>query len=166
MAGMQLATDQPVTLALGLGASDDEATNATSVSLKRDFDSIVKEYESGWTHWLDSLKRPANADPLYEWSAVVLKAHMDKLHPGAAIASIAAPWGDTLRDNDLTQRGYRFVWTRDLYHAAMGLFTLGDMKSARQILDYMLEHIVQDNGSVPQNQFVKGNAHWTGIQLD
>ncbi len=82
------------------------------------------------------------------------------------MASISAPWGDTLRDNDLTQRGYRFVWARDLYHTAMGLLTLGDRKAARQILDYMLDHMERDNGSVPQNQFVNGNVHWTGTQLD
>jgi GH15 family glucan-1,4-alpha-glucosidase len=62
---------------------------------------------------------------LLQASALVLKAMEDKTHPGALIASLSIPWGDT-RSADVYETGYRTVWPRDFYQCAMALLALGD----------------------------------------
>lgn len=88
----------------------------------------------------------------------------DKLHPGAIVASLARPWGDTAPDDD-GDVGYRKVWPRDLYHAASGLIAAGDFSTAYDVLRFMGKQQRPD-GSMPQNTDLDGNQVWKGQQLD
>ena len=51
---------------------------------------------------------------LYLTSAAVLRTHADRTVPGAIVASLSIPWGNTR--NDLG--GYHLVWSRDLVESA------------------------------------------------
>jgi glucoamylase len=88
----------------------------------------------------------------------------DKQHPGAIVASLAVPWGDTTSD-DAIDAGYRKVWPRDLYHAASGLLAAGDESTAAAVARFMGRQQRPD-GSMPQNTDLQGVPVWTGQQLD
>jgi len=94
----------------------------------------------------------------------VIKMAEDKLHPGAIVASLARPWGDTAPDDD-ADVGYRKVWPRDLYHAASGLLAAGDTATALDVLRFMGK-MQRPDGSMPQNTDLNGTPVWPGQQLD
>jgi glucoamylase len=102
--------------------------------------------------------------PLFYFSAEVIKMAEDKSHPGAIVASLALPWGDTATD-DAVDAGYRKVWPRDLYHAASGLLAAGDAATAADVARFMGKQQRPD-GSMPQNTNLEAVPVWTGQQLD
>ena len=131
------------TLALGFGASQDEAVGAAEGSLGTKFDKTLKDYKKGWKHYDDSLNKPPDklkgldkktADALgdeYYLSANVLKASEDKTFPGAIVASLASPWGQAVSAGDPNNTyfgSYREVFGRDLYEAWTGLMAAGDKR--------------------------------------
>ncbi len=59
-------------------------------------------------------------------SAMVLRVHQDKTYPGAMIASLSIPWGNSKDDIG----GYHLVWPRDLVESAGGLLALGETAEA------------------------------------
>lgn len=98
---------------------------------------------------------------LLRTSAMVVKVHEDKTYPGAVVASLSIPWGETReREGD-----YHLVWPRDLVETAGALLTLGAHEDARANLRYLIANQHAD-GHWNQNQWLGGRAYWQGLQLD
>jgi glucoamylase len=76
------------------------------------------------------------------------------------------PWGQHRDDADPRERGYRYVWPRDLYHVAMALLVMGDEAGARATLAYLDDVLQREDGSFPQNAALDGTPKWQSIQLD
>jgi glucan 1,4-alpha-glucosidase len=161
------------TLALGFGASQDEAVGAAEGSLGTKFDRTLGDYEKGWKRYDDSLNKPPDklkgldkksADALadeYYLSANVLKASEDKTFPGAIVASLASPWGQAVSAGDPNNTyfgSYREVFARDLYEAWTGLMAAGDEETARDATLFLFERQQLPDGSMPRNSLVNGKA--------
>jgi glucoamylase len=149
-------------LALGFGASADEAAHQARASLAEGFDHVREAYVRPWRAWQAAL-RPAPAHPLSATSAMVLRAHVSKRLPGATVASLAIPWGASKGDGDLG--GYHLVWPRDMVEAAGGLLAVGAKAEAREALVY-LEAVQEADGHWPQNMWCEGRPYWDAIQMD
>ncbi|HEY0829828.1 MAG TPA: glycoside hydrolase family 15 protein [Candidatus Dormibacteraeota bacterium] len=149
---------------LAFGPSRAAADAALSATQKVGATGVVDAYRSGWRGYASQLNAPAGVAPLFFHSAEVIKMAEDKLHPGAIVASLARPWGDSATDDDLDV-GYRKVWPRDLYHAASGLLAAGDTATAIDVLRFMGKQQETDGG-MPQNTDLNGVPVWTGQQLD
>ncbi len=104
--------------------------------------------------------RPRSASRLVV-SAIVLRAHLDKTYPGAMVASLSVPWGDTGNERG----GYHLVWPRDLVECAGALLALGAEAEARDTLRYLIATQNED-GHWNQNQWLGGTPYWQGLQLD
>ena len=155
-----------LTVAMGFGTSEAEAIEQATASLKTPYVALLNKYVAQWKRYCASLTLPGPSDPHHRQaaiSAMVLKAHEDKRQPGAAVASLAIPWGEAT--GDANAGGYHLVWPRDLYQVAMGRLAVGDAQGARDALGY-LERIQQEDGGWPQNCWLDGQAYWQGKQLD
>src|SRR5712692_3622094 len=152
------------TSALALGPTRRDADAALDSAIGRGPRAVFEAYRSGWQAYAAGLSAPQGAAPLFFHSAEVIKMSEDKLHPGAIVASVAKPWGDTAGDDD-HDVGYRKVWPRDLYHAASGLLAAGDEGTAVDVVRFMGRQQRPD-GSLPQNTDLEGKPVWTGQQLD
>ena len=161
------------TLALGFGASQEEAVGTAEGSLGVKFDKTLKDYEKGWTKYDDSLNKPPDelkgldhktVDTLgdeYYLSANVLKASEDKTFPGAIVASLASPWGQAISAGDPNNTyfgSYREVFGRDLYEAWTGLMAAGDRETARDATLFLFDHQQLPDGSMPRNSLVNGKT--------
>jgi glucoamylase len=91
----------------------------------------------------------------------VLRSHLDKTYPGAMVASLSVPWGDSGDERG----GYHLVWPRDLVETAGALLALGAEQEARDTLRYLNATQIED-GHWHQNQWLGGSPFWEGIQLD
>ncbi len=96
-------------------------------------------------------------------SQCVLRASEDKLYPGASVASLSIPWGETKDDRD--RGGYHLVWTRDMVNTATALLACGDFESPLRALIW-LAAVQGADGGLPQNCSISGEPYWQGIQLD
>ncbi len=167
-------------IVLGFGVTRAAAQAAARASLHRGAAAVLKAYEAGWARYLAALSQlprlaEASGDggKLLYASAMVLKAQEDKLHPGALIASLSAPWGDSVSAAQ-TQTGYKAVWPRDFYQVASALLALGDRETPVRALDYLKTVQVLPGkpgnrgatGWFLQKTHVDGEPEWTGVQLD
>ncbi|UCI08390.1 glucan 1,4-alpha-glucosidase [Mesorhizobium sp. B1-1-8] len=156
-----------VLLALGFGASPEEAADLALASLKQGFEPAAEIYVANWRKFqarLEKLdRRAASGQNTYRVSTAVLATHLSVAKPGAAVASLSIPWGFSKGDDDLG--GYHLVWPRDLVETAGGFLAAGDGRQALQILAY-LRSIQQPDGHWPQNAWSDGTAYWPGIQMD
>src|SRR4029453_13361076 len=140
------STKHDLTLALGFGASQDEAVRTAGAALRTGFDSALGRYHDGWADYDDGLIDPPNNLPglggtamrelprVYQLSANVLKASEDKTFPGAIVASLASPWGQAVSAGDPNNTyfgSYREGFARDLYEAWPGLLRAGGLRDAR-----------------------------------
>lgn len=161
------AADNTALLALGFGASPEEAADLAFASLKQGYDASAKVYVENWRKWqagLHKLDRHATSGlNTYRASTAVLASHLSIARPGAAVASLSIPWGFNKGDDDLG--GYHLIWPRDLVETAGGFLAAGDGKQALQILT-RLRTIQQPDGHWPQNAWSDGTAYWPGIQMD
>ena len=165
--GLELPTSGASTIALGFGKGREQARAAAETSLKRGFAAVSQAYMRGWAAYLDKLDHPYPTLALYDESLAVLKTHEDKTNYGAFVASLALPWGQhTTDDNPLKQRGYRYVWARDLYHIVTALRLAGDEQAARDTLAFMDDRLQMADGGFPQTAFPDGTPNTLGIQLD
>ncbi len=158
--------DAPVQIALAFGARPEEAALQASAALASHFDVAWNEYIENWEGFLRTCTPPparigAKLGGLYLVSAAVLRTHQDRTTPGATVASLSIPWGNTR--NDLG--GYHLVWSRDLVECAGALVALGATASARRTLAYLIA-TQEPDGHWLQNQWVDGVAYWKGVQLD
>ncbi|HEX2312609.1 MAG TPA: glucan 1,4-alpha-glucosidase [Thermomonospora sp.] len=159
-----------VTLALGFGASAAEAVRTATGTAGRPFAATRAAYQSGWRRYLARLKKPpreltGRLRTQYYASLMTVKAHEDKTHKGAFIASLTLPWGQAV-DADGKNGGYHFVWARDLYHQVSGLLAAGDTASARAAVRWLFEHQQLPDGHFPQTSKVDGTPDQTNVQLD
>jgi glucoamylase len=151
--------------ALAFGNSAAEAGHRARASLLEGFASARAAFVLDWTTWQQRLEPLAWFGPrtTARVSAAVLRCHEEKRLPGAVIASLSIPWGDTKGDNDLG--GYHLVWPRDLVEVAGGLLAAGANDDARRVMVYL--RVTQNaDGSWPQNMWVDGEPYWHGVQLD
>ena len=173
----------PLVLALGFGATQDEAVGAAVASRAVDFDRLERRYGRGWSEYDRSLVRPPRnlpglgrnaedrvADEYYV-SANVVKASEDKTFPGAIVASLASPWGQAVSAGDPANTyfgSYREVFARDLYEAWTGLLAAGDLATARDTVTFLFERQQLADGSMPRNSLVNGKTapDSFGTQLD
>jgi glucoamylase len=163
------ALPRQTTLALGFSESKQSAATLAISALLRPFDEPWKIFCDDWSAWHKQCQKqsvsqrniPASLRSQFFISAMVLRVHQDKKYPGAMVASLSVPWGNT--HNDLG--GYHLVWPRDLVESAGALVALGALDEARDILRYLIATQHAD-GHWYQNQWLGGKPFWQGVQLD
>ena len=166
----ELAVDgsQEFTVALSFGTGQHGALTTLFQSLGIHYIEQKGRFLEQWSRVTDKIlpleECGGDGGRLYRISHNVLRAHEDKLFPGAIIASQSIPWGD-FHDDQAGLGGYHLVWTRDLCHSALGLLACGDAESPYRALVYLAASQLSDGG-FHQNFWVDGSPYWTGIQLD
>jgi glucoamylase len=175
-----------LTLALGFGRTQAQAITTAQGSLSSPFGSKEGKYLSGWARYDGGLRTPPAHYPgepasatgqlidSYYRSANVLKASEDKTFPGAIVASLASPWGQSVpAGNDSGGQpayfgSYREVFARDLYEAFTGLLADGDLATARAAVRFLLDRQQLADGSLPRNSLLNGKPapDTGGLQLD
>ncbi|WP_394205397.1 glycoside hydrolase family 15 protein [Shewanella waksmanii] len=173
------------TFVVGFGDNEQQSLAHANKTLALGYDKVLANYNGideavGWQDYLNSLSAlPAmvnssadNGELLYA-SALVLKAQEDKTHPGALIASLSNPWGDTVSAK-VGSTGYKAVWPRDFYQCAMAFLAMGDTQTPKVAFEYLQK--VQVTESTPgyqgtpgwflQKTHVDGQIEWVGVQLD
>jgi glucoamylase len=168
VAGMtELALDGGVAqIALAFGGRPEEAGLEACAALAGHFQNAWDEFIGNWQAFVRTVVDPPADLPqedrdLYLTSAAVLRSLQDRTLPGATVASLSIPWGNTR--NDLG--GYHLVWSRDLVESAGAFVALGAAATAQRTLAYLAASQEPD-GHWPQNQWVDGVPYWTGLQLD
>jgi glucoamylase len=156
-------------LALGFASSGEAAATLAIASLLQPFENILRQHIAEWEGWQARRSEryappldlpPALADQ-FLISTTVLRTHLDKTYPGAMVASLSIPWGDSGEERG----GYHLVWPRDLVACAGALLAFGAEEETRDTLRYLLATQQQD-GHWNQNQWLGGMAFWQGLQLD
>ncbi|MDQ1546096.1 MAG: glucoamylase [Actinomycetota bacterium] len=170
-AAIQLDSNRETTLALGFGTTQAASVNTAKATASSSLHGMESSYTKAWSKYDDSLNRPHltsagltssqrhTAETDYYQSANVVKASEDKTYPGAIVAGLDAPWGQSIAANDpnnLFQPGYKEVFSRDLYEAWTALYTDGDLATAKDTVRYLLLHSQQANGSQPRNSLLDG----------
>ncbi len=157
-------------LALALASSAASATTLALAALQQDPAEVRDAETRRWRAWhaandgrgaADPEDLPAGLRAEYATSAMVLHAHRDVTFPGAMVASLCIPWGNTSDDIG----GYHLVWPRDLVESAGALLALGARDEARDALVYLVA-TQMDDGGWHQNQWLGGSPYWSGVQLD
>ena len=157
------------TLALGFAGSKESAATLAISALLRPFAEPWQQLLDGWSAWHRRCEEqrkfqddiPEALREQFFTSAMVLRVHQDKIYPGAMVASLSVPWGNS-RDE---RGGYHLVWPRDLVESAGALLALGADDDARDILRYLITTQHAD-GHWYQNQWLGGKPYWEGVQLD
>ncbi len=89
------------TLALAFGTSQGAAATLAVASLMEDFSTAWDTQCRVWHSWQAGCKFPELPGHLGEMlalSGMVLKVHQDRTYTGAAVASLAVPWGESSRE--------------------------------------------------------------------
>ena len=156
---------KPFVVVLGFGKGMTQASAIAGATMHTPFSHLQQSYIAGWRRY-DSHLSPLGGKATAEYysSAMTIKASEDKTYEGAIVASPTHPFGQTNAD-DPTDHSYVRVWSRDLYHASMGLLAAGDRTTALEALHFMVR-IRRKDGSMPQNSLVSGQESWTGTQMD
>ncbi|BCZ93028.1 glucan 1,4-alpha-glucosidase (plasmid) [Thermus thermophilus] len=152
------------TLALAFATTPEGAKTLAKNALAEGLEAVRARVRALWQGVLEGLDLEG-PDPelqaLARRSFLVLKAHEDRTYPGALVASLSVPWGNTRDDPG----GYHLVWTRDAVEAAFAHLALGREEEVRTALTYLAATQAED-GHWPQNFFPEGRPYWGGIQLD
>jgi glucoamylase len=99
-------------LVLAFADSPEGAHTLAHSSLRQGFDTVRRSFAAQWEAWAKNLIIPEAPGEIRReayLSAMVLKVHEGRTYPGAVVASLSVPWGNTT-DNP---SGYHLVWTRD-----------------------------------------------------
>lgn len=152
---------------IGFGMSQTEAALNALASMMEGFDRIKARYIKEWQVWQSNIKpmheNAKDIGGMFRLSASVLRTHQSKNFPGAMLASLSIPWGNTIGDENLT--GYHLVWPRDLVECAGGLLALNAKEDTIRVLHYLMATQEAD-GHWSQNMWLEGTPYWKGIQLD
>ncbi|HYL02356.1 MAG TPA: glycoside hydrolase family 15 protein [Steroidobacteraceae bacterium] len=156
-------------LALGFGSSSESAATLALTALVEPFETSWERQLTSWTRWhANCVPRntlpedlPAACLEQFRISTMVLRSHRDKTYPGAMVASLSVPWGNTHEE----RAGYHLVWPRDLVECAGAFLAVGATDEAHGTLRYLLASQNAD-GHWNQNQWLGGRGYWSGIQLD
>jgi glucoamylase len=108
-------------------------------------------------------------------SALAIKVMEDKTYPGALIACLCVPWGESV-SADFFATGYRAVWVRDFFQVGMAFLALGDRDTAKVAFKYLPRMQVtastpgvgsaNDHGWFLQKTRVNGELEWIKLQKD
>jgi glucoamylase len=158
-----------VVLSLGFGSSAEAAATLAVSSLLQPFDNLMQQHTALWQEWQAErseryavpLDIPPTLADQFLVSTIVLRSHLDKTFPGAMVASLSVPWGDSGNERG----GYHLVWPRDLVETAGAFLALGADHEARDTLRYLMATQLPD-GHWHQNQWLGGTPYWQGVQLD
>ncbi len=156
-------------LALGFAGGTEAAATLARTALTEPFAVSWERQLTAWTRWhaANASEEALAADLPDECAAqvqistMVLRVHQDKTYPGAMVASLSVPWGNTREERE----GYHLVWPRDLCESAGALLAVGALREARNALGYLIATQNED-GHWNQNQWLGGTGHWLGVQLD
>ncbi|HTL93292.1 MAG TPA: glycoside hydrolase family 15 protein, partial [Steroidobacteraceae bacterium] len=155
-------------LGLGFGSSPESAATLALTALSEPFAMSWERQRTAWTSWHTKcahdalcMDLPAECAEQVLISTMVLRVHQDQTYPGALVASLSVPWGNTSEERP----GYHLVWPRDLVESAGALLSVGALPEARNTLRY-LQATQQADGHWCQNQWLGGKAYWEGLQLD
>lgn len=156
-------------LALGFASSPGAAATLAVSSLMQPFDRLLKAQIADWEAWhrrcgeccSQPIDLPKDLQQQFVTSTMVLRGHIDKTYPGAMVASLSVPWGDSGNERS----GYHLVWPRDLVECAGALLAFGGEPEARDTLRYLIA-TQNIEGHWQQNQWLGGEPYWRGIQLD
>ena len=164
---LNLKTHREFTLGLAFGDTQHHAIATLFQALGTPFEENHKRYTEQWdrtsSRRLPLEKVSSDKGNLYHSSCSLILAHEGKSYPGALIASLSIPWGETRGDKD--QGGYHLVWTRDMVNSASALLASGENATPLRALIYLAVS-QQEDGGFAQNFWVNGNPYWRGIQLD
>ncbi|MBI4527460.1 MAG: glucan 1,4-alpha-glucosidase [Deltaproteobacteria bacterium] len=164
---IDLEADQQFTLGLAIGDGLHSAVTTLFQALGVPFKEQRARYREQWDRpcrKILPLEKVSNdKGNLYHGSVSLLLAHEDKHYPGAMIASLSIPWGESKGDEDMG--GYHLVWTRDMVNSVTGLLAAGHTETALRGLIYLVTS-QQADGGFPQNFWINGDPYWRGIQLD
>lgn len=164
---LDIGIAQEFVLGLAFGDSLHNALSTLSQSLGFPFTEHRRQFVAQWRSVGEQSERlddcSSDEGRLYRVSRNVLLAHEDKNYPGALIASLSIPWGETRGDNDLG--GYHLVWTRDMVNGALGLLASGNTELPLRTLIYLACTQRQDGG-FHQNFWINGDPSGRGVQLD
>ncbi|MGH6828615.1 MAG: glycoside hydrolase family 15 protein, partial [Rhizomicrobium sp.] len=157
------------TIALGFGRNVDAAATLARSALAEPFEQVLGRQMKMWERWhqrrekktLLPVEEAGKLKAQFHASLTVLKSHCDKTQPGATVASLSIPWGNTRDDRG----GYHLVWPRDLVQCATAFLAVGAEEEARRTLTYLMA-TQQADGHWHQNQWLDGEPYWGGIQLD
>jgi glucoamylase len=166
MGEIDLSRGPEFILAVAFGRSAQSASTQLLQSFATPFAQQREKYVSQWqrTRFENDLSAHLKRDAhLVRLSQSVLLAHEDKTFPGAFVASLSIPWGETKDDSD--RGGYHLVWTRDLVQSATALLACGRTESALRALIW-LSCVQEADGCMPQNSSITGKPYWKGVQLD
>src|SRR5579875_2132950 len=156
-------------LGLGFGTSAHAAATLAIATLLQPFENLVRQQIAEWEGWqahrseryAPPIDLPAPIADQFLACTIVLRAHLDKTYPGAMVASLSIPWGNSGEERG----GYHLVWPRDLVACAGALLALGAEEETRDTLRYLIATQHPD-GHWNQNQWLGGKAFWEGLQLD
>ena len=156
-------------LALAFGSSPESAATLALTALFEPFERTRDRHIAQWTEWYARCGTPPEClgalpkicAEQFHISSMVLRAHQDKTYPGAMVASLSIPWGNTKEERE----GYHLVWPRDLVECAGALLAVGAVREAGNTLRYLCATQLAD-GHWNQNQWLGGKPYWTGVQLD
>ena len=156
-------------LALGFSSSTESAASLALSALFEPFEASWQRQVAEWSEWQ---KECAARAPLtgslppacreqFRVSTMVLRSHQGKTFPGAMVASLSVPWGNTKDE----RAGYHLVWPRDLCECAGALLAFGATREALDTVRYLRATQLAD-GHWNQNQWLGGTPYWTAVQLD
>ena len=156
------------TIAVAFASDPAVAAGLASDSLAAGIAAARIALTSAWQAWSASgqLPPPTAGDPAslqdaLRQSAAVLRVHQDRTYPGATVAGLSTPWGDTTNNPG----GYHLVWPRDAVECGFALALSGHIDDAQRLLDYLAGQQEPD-GHWQQNFYPDGTPYWTGLQLD
>ncbi|HTW74816.1 MAG TPA: glycoside hydrolase family 15 protein [Steroidobacteraceae bacterium] len=151
-------------LAVGFAENAFGAFMRARTALAADFDALQSQFLAQWEQWGSRLRLPRPDEGLGDLallSAAMLKIHEDRAYPGAVVASLSVPWGNSTD----SLGGYHLVWPRDATLTAFALLAANQVEDVRNILAHLIAAQRRD-GHWPQNYFPDGEPYWMGIQLD
>ena len=156
-------------LGLGISSSTESAATLALSALFEPFEASWQRQIEEWSAWQKDCAGRApltgSLPPLcreqLSISTMVLRTHQCKTFPGAMVASLSVPWGNT-RDE---RAGYHLVWPRDLCECAGALLAFGATREALDTVRYLRATQLAD-GHWNQNQWLGGTPYWTAVQLD
>jgi len=164
---LDLSDRREFTMGLAFGDGLHNAATTLLESLAVPFGEQRERYMDQWNrscrHLLPLETAASDGGDLYHGSYSLLLAHEDKTFPGAFIASLSIPWGESKGDDD--RGGYHLVWTRDMVNTATGLLAAGNTETPLRALIYLAVSQHEDGG-FSQNFWIDGEPYWRGVQLD
>jgi glucoamylase len=164
---LDLSGSREFTLAISFGTSFRNAVATLFQSCAIPFKEHKERFQEQWDRPFSKILHLEDASgdggDLYHSSISLMLAHEDKTFPGAFIASLSIPWGESKGDED--RGGYHLVWTRDMVNVATALLAAGYRDTPLRALIY-LSVTQEEDGGFAQNFWIDGEPYWGGMQLD